>query len=241
MIVSFVYVSDVHDALKVHRKEITVPHYETAKCMVASVQKAMPNAEIIQYSDKISPKLVDHVIRMPFEHGHLMEFRLRSLLDTSARSCNALWLALDTDVLLLRDPEPSLAQYGRFDIAMYRRSKVTLDSSAGSRDVTKQMPYNTGFIAGYGSDATRMAYYLIRDVIKEDELRVWWGDQVVLAYVARQKNIKCADLPFRFNYPPEDIGDIGPEDCVMLHYKGAKRKPWQLAVWKELNAPHHEG
>jgi len=186
--------------------------------MVRSVRRVIPNARIVQMSDKGTPEVpgVDEVRRLPYD-GYLMKFRLKHLADWPHEQA----LILDTDVIVKADVSDVFDQ--PFDLALTRRSKPEM--SADGVDMAKRHPYNCGVMFSRSPAFWLECYRWLQDA--KPKLWGWWGDQEAVINVAPRYNI--LDLPVEeFNWSPS-----GPEelsDARIWHYKGAIRKQWMLDI-----------
>jgi hypothetical protein len=215
---------------------------EQSATLVLSAKITCPKATIIQLTDEQTPEVAGVDLCRRFEYGGkdlqkwkcgLQAYVLSELPE------DALWAILDIDTLVLRNPEPLLSS-ALFDCAMHPREwgAATEDVAAGMSDL---MRYNGGVIFGRGSLFMQKAAIVyeglagIPELSSEQTANVviseWFGDQIAITAAATE--FLCYDLPREFNYTPKTPGDL-PAGVVIAHYKGEKRKAWQLAKVRDM-------
>jgi len=173
--------------------------------MVESV-RAVHNCPIVQMTDMATPEVagVDEVIRHKRDVG-LMAFRLRHL----ARYAHDEMLILDTDVIC-KAPCPEVwAQ--PFDVALTIRPKKP------------EMPYNTGVMFSRGTAFWQECLDVLVRGLKPKH-QDWYGDQLAVAQVARNRRFRVLELPCRnYNWAPAEERDTRPA-AKFVHYKGLRKK-----------------
>lgn len=187
--------------------------------MVASVRSAMPGAEIVQMTDRVTPQVpgVDTAIRHDWDGGKLMIFRLAHLaaLDRPAS------IILDTDVIVQRALDPVFER--PFDVALTIRHEAVTDLDGVN--ITPQMPYNTGVMfsrqARFWAEALEYCRRLPGN--RHD----WYGDQLSVKHVVDTGAFDVLELPCDdYNYSPR-TEEENIEARYAVHYKGA-RKEWMI-------------
>lgn len=189
-----------------------------AQTMVASVKRVMPHTPIIQLADMTTTPIrgiTDKCVIEP-DDDYLMTFRLKAMASMTGNV-----IFLDTDVLLT---EPIQGVFdSEFDVAMVHRGhqRIAMDT------IVPPMPYNTGFIASRTPTFFQRCYSACRAF--PDKYKEWFGDQLAVAQVAPDYNVRL--LADEWNHAPRNPDDL---DAKVLHYKGAKRKGWMLPAWEAL-------
>lgn len=161
----------------------------------------------------------DQTLRMVADDGYLMPFKLKHLSRFTEN-----FIFMDTDMLLTESVESVFDQ--DFDVAMHKRSAVTVTTNG---EQSAPMPYNAGFMAcrkpEFFADAHKICLGL------EEKYRIWFGDQVAIAELAKQGRYKILDLDETWNHPVTAPDDYGAK---VLHYKGPRRKPWMIPASRAL-------
>lgn|ERR1700690_2363024 len=187
-----------------------------ASLMVKSVRECM-DCSIIQLSDLSTEKVpfVDEVVRLPMKVP-LMSFRIKHLSLCPYTE----WLCLDTDIIMKRPVTDVWKQ--DFDVGLTRR-KHDHPVYLQGKDISKEMPFNTGVMFSRTPSFWAECYEWIRR--QTDEVQNWWGDQMAVTHIGLMAKYKLLLLPEQeFNWAPEDIKD--ESDARIWHYKGAYRKEW---------------
>jgi len=198
------------------------PDITTPTLMVESARRF--SDEVVMLTDQVTPEVsgCSEVHRYAGNTEELMLFRMQAYA-----TYNRPGMYVDTDVLIQRDPSPVMTL--DFDIAVTERTGPV--QSPDGRDITKQMPFNTGVIF-----CKHPAFFsAMRDSIArmDRDFRVWWGDQIALAVLVPQ--LACVKLPTAFynrtfspKKPPEQFAS-----AWVLHFKG-DRKPHMPAYLNKL-------
>jgi hypothetical protein len=206
---------------------------EQAVSLVASIKKNCPTATIIQLTDGQTAEVPGVDLCRRFEYdGEDFQLWKTGLLGYCLSDLpeEALWGVVDTDTLILRDPEP-LLDGTLFDVAMNARGWGP-SKEEGVQDYLNQlMRYNGGVVFGRGSLFMQRAAIIYNATVSEtnDEtlnplVKDWFGDQI--AYSMACKDFILYELPDKFNFVPSEEGEL-PDGVVIAHYKGEKRKLWQ--------------
>lgn len=189
------------------------PHHHYEPKFVASVRKAMPEARIVQFTDKTTDPLdVNEVVRDEITSPlWVHRWRSYSRLDGEV-------VCLDTDVIVQKDLSRVFAL--DFDVALTRRNQPILDPNG--RDITKTMPFNGGVAL------SRNRGWLSFLADKCEELTTleqdWYTDQLAMTVCARAGGA-VLQLPCDlYNYTPRTQGEDVSHAWV-VHYKG-NRKQW---------------
>ncbi len=192
-----------------------------AERMVASVRKAMPEAQIAQMTDVGSVEIqgVNLIVRSRVQKGEeFMPYRLRLLAEWNHFPA----VFLDTDVVVKGDLSTAFER--EFDVGLTRRDYPVL---VGGVDIARRMPFNTGVMFARGPEFFAGCCEAVQGYSLHD--RQWWGDQVAVAEVARSGKFRVAEFPSElWNRVPRFADDVG--DALAVHFKGEKRKDWMLAA-----------
>jgi hypothetical protein len=183
--------------------------------MVASVLKAMPDAQIIQLTDDTTPKVkgVTSVVRKPYDGVNLMTYRMSHLADLEGD-----WITLDTDILVMKDLRVVFDK--DFDVALTRRYGTIL--SPDGIDIVESMPYNTGVMFSRNKLFWENAYKTLLGM--PESAHRWWGDQLSVRLAAEGNRFNVLELSCdTYNYTPKD--DKDRKDVFVYHFKG-NRKDW---------------
>jgi hypothetical protein len=183
--------------------------------MVASVLKAMPDANIIQMTDSITPRIkgVNEVLRRAYDGVNLMTYRLEHLAALDGE-----WITLDTDVLVMKDLRTVFDK--NFDVALTRRYGSIL--SPDGQDIVESMPYNTGVMFSRNKQFWENAYKTLLGM--PESAHRWWGDQLSVRLAAEGNRFNVLELNCdTYNYTPKD--DKDRKDVFVYHFKG-NRKEW---------------
>lgn len=198
--------------------------------MARSVRNAMPQANIVQMSDRKTPIVLfaneiwrdDYTYRdlCKLEMGTiipagLMVFRMRML----AKLDDEPTIILDTDTFVQKDLSSVFDD--EFDIALTERSEV-IERDSGE-NIAKRMPFNTGVMFSRSGQFWKDCLAEVW-AMQEGE-KNWTGDQ--LAVVAVASRYKLKRLPVDpWNYSPISRDD-DVSDKYVVHYKGPRKK-WMV-------------
>lgn len=171
--------------------------HEQAGMMVASAKRF--GHYLIQLADDVAPRIegVDEVIRKPKNDPYSI-YRLSRLLEVDPP-----FLSVDTDLLFLRHTEDIA---GPYDAVLTERDEAL-------------MPYNSGvfWIGRRGF----LEQCLDEVLAMPEEKQAWLGDQLALAKVAQNWDIKalpCRDWNLTAGQYPET------SETRIVHFKGERRK-----------------
>jgi hypothetical protein len=184
--------------------------------MVRSVRESM-DCTIVQLSDLSTERVafVDEIIRLPMKVP-LMSFRIKHL----SLCPYSEWVCLDTDVVVRSSLKDVWAR--DFDAGFTRRPPNHPVYFEG-RDISHEMPFNTGVIFSRSQAFWAECYEWIRR--QDDSMQNWWGDQMAVAHVGLQAKYKLLLLPEdQFNWSPSE--PLEESNARIWHYKGAQRKEW---------------
>lgn len=193
----------------------TKPLLDIGRHLVASVREVMPDVEIHQFTDDVSPLLagIDGSQRI----GGNMPMAVRRM--THHANAEGDWLFVDTDIVIRRDVRHVFDE--PFDVALTNRDG-TITNEARYAEV---MPYNIGVVFSRCPEFWRDIIFGIGTM--PPALQEWEGDQRAVAALMRMDhgfNVKI--LPgHTYNYPPRGPADPRMDDAAILHYKG-NRKQW---------------
>lgn len=179
-----------------------------ADLMVASVRKHMPQAKIIQLSNKDYPDLlhVDEVHRRP-NRGDFIEWAFGATLDIINRGENILQIA--TDVLI--NDDVSSVFLNDFNIAACRYPQKDRADGAFCGDVNFIKPSSRVFWQMVES------YYLSHPEIRDG----WEGGQK--AFLEVSKHYKVHELPYdEYCYTPDDY-DEDVSKAKIIHFRGNRK------------------
>lgn len=193
-----------------------VSHYLHAASLVEEARRAMPDVEVVQFSDTNTPAVpgVSRVMRQPDRGRSLLDLRL-----THYASCVGEWLFVDTDVSIRADVRPIFTG-GRWEVALTDRD---WPHSPQGEALLHSMPFNTGVVF------TREPAFWV-DVLgaymrMPEAERDWYSEQRAVYSIVRTGEYRVKILPgLVYNYPPEAEQGI-PEGAALVHYKGP-RKAW---------------
>ena len=190
------------------------PKYAIA--MVASVKRHMPNAEILQLTDDVTPEIEGcRAVRAKWDAGDSFTiFKLKHLTWMSDEL-----LVLDSDVIVQADVSSVFKL--PFDVAATWRDGPI--RGPDGEDITKIMPINTGvmFCRNHGFWAACLQY------CAEHSINEWYADQLSVAGVVGQFNtlrLHCDNFNYTPNSKNEDVNGR-----LIVHYKG-NRKEWMLPL-----------
>lgn len=193
-------------------------HYILADILVRSVRAAMPDVEIVQFSDETSPQVPDtaRIIRKP--HGKMLERRMEHYASSEGE-----WLLVDTDCVVQCDVRAVFDDPG-FDVAIADREWSLVKDH---HKYTKTMPYNTGVVF------TRTPAFYARALeiwrtYPDDKKAQWYSEQWAVADAAAEARFRVKVLPgMVYNRPPATLQE-DVSNASILHYKGDERKRWML-------------
>ncbi len=197
-----------------------------AERMIDSVRKRM-NCQVVQLTDPITPPLdVDAVERHDPRGKHWMSFVLGIIRVQPPET-----LYIDTDCVVQEDV--SWVFENEFDVAMtFKNGKCP--AYKDKNGVNYPMPINGGVAflrrPEFWDEVLRRV-----ELIEEPIMRVWWGSQIIEYRLVKEGKFKVLLLDAnRFNYSP-DSPDEDLSGKAVIHYKGAKRKTWNLdGGWEPL-------
>lgn len=188
-----------------------------AYAMIRSVRKHLPECQIVQLTDEVTPILpgVDAMVRMPYE-GDFGAWRLKHFAYFEGET-----LHLDYDVIVNRDVSHIFDL--EFDVALTKRP--TNDKTVG-RKINQASPHNLGVVFSRNPDFWQKVYAHYTQV-KE---RSWMWIQIATTECAHflKDEFKVLELPGEtYNYTPTSpLEDVS--DKAIVHYKG-DRKHWMDA------------
>ena len=187
--------------------------------MVASVRKAMPDVQIVQFTEPNTPSAVYGVdaVLPNLRPGHPLALAVLS----AYASCEGDWLFLDTDVLVQHDVRAIFKE--PFDIAVADRNGTLKRKENGSKFMA-QMPYNKGSVFSRSQAFWQCAYTLLLNM--DAKQQAWMGDQRAMCMAISSGSFNVKILPNRFNYAPLSRTD-DLTDKSIIHFKGP-RKEWML-------------
>ena len=196
--------------------------------MVASARAAMPAAEIVQMTDRVTAAIpgVDTVIRRDWDNQKMMIFRFAHLAELERPAS----IFLDTDVIIQRPLEHVFEK--AFDVALTIRHEAIKDLDG--INITGQMPYNTGVMFSrqprFWSEALKYCRQLA------ESHHDWYGDQLSVKHLADTGTFDVLELPCdQYNYSPRtEDEDVGGRYAV--HYKGL-RKEWMRRRFGRRETP----
>lgn len=192
-----------------------------AQLLVKSCKRVMPDIPVVHLAGPTTAAVsgADWVNRIRPQENFLMPFKLQHLAQISGD-----FIFLDTDILVT---EPIQDVFDKpFDVAMYWRDDVEVMSNGSP---APKMPYNAGFMACRNQDFFKEAYELC---LKQDvKYKIWFGDQVAIADLAKTGRYRFLDLPRDWNHAV-----TGPDDLAakVLHFKGPRRKQWMPGAARKL-------
>jgi hypothetical protein len=189
-------------------------HYVHADGLIRSVRSTMPDAQIVQFTDEISPDCdgVDEVRRRP--HGPMLQRRLEHYAETHGE-----WILVDTDVLFQRSVADVFER--TFDVALTDRN---WPGTPQGDQMLLTMPFNTGAVwsrcPAFWADVLKE--WLALPMAQQD----WMSEQRCVWQVVRTGRYRVAVLPgVMFNYPPRSLDDPLTQNAAVVHFKGI-RKQW---------------
>lgn len=198
--------------------------------MAKSVKKAMPNARLIQMSDRKTPIIdgADEIWRDDYTYNQflaqpygmilpngLMVFRMRMLSKLDDKPT----VILDTDTVVQHDL--SSAFDDPFDIGLTERTEVIKDQNG--HNMVETMPFNTGVMFSRSARFWRDCLDYVRTLTKDE--KDWTGDQLAVAHISKNYRLK------RFTVDPWNYSPSTKEEDIsgkkVVHYKG-RRKTWMI-------------
>lgn len=190
-----------------------------ASRLIKSVRKHM-DCEIVQLTDPITPQLlVDKAERHNPKGKHWMSYVLGIIQKQPPNT-----LYIDTDCVVQEDV--SWVFDNEFDVGLtFKNGKCAAYKDKSGK--SHPMPINGGVVFLRNPEFFEE---LLRRVekIEEQIMRVWWGSQIVEYEMVKEGKFKTVLLDAnRFNYTPESP-DEDMRDKAIIHYKGMKRKHWNL-------------
>jgi hypothetical protein len=185
-------------------------HLDMAKHLIASVKKAMPDVDVFQLTDGVTP-CQDGARAIRLHDDVPMAVRRMAL----HASLPGEWLFVDTDVVFQKDVRDVFDS--PFDIAVTDRVGSAWEHSP---DV-KHMPYNMGVTFSRNPKFWERAKEILLTL--PSELQAWVGDQLVVCEL--QKQFRTKVLPGHiYNFTPWERTD-DRSHAAIVHYKG-QRKSW---------------
>lgn len=190
-------------------------HFLHAGGLVASIRQHMPDAQVVQFTDEVTPAVegVDQTRRLP--DGPMLERRLEHYAACAAGD----WLLLDTDVQLRCDVSTVFDH--PFDLALADRH--WRDIPQGDL-VMHTMPFNTGVCFSRSPSFWQDALAIWRALPPAE--RDWMSEQRAVYQTIRTGRFRVRILAGEhYNYPPR-AADDPCTDAAIVHYKGPQRKLW---------------
>lgn len=202
-------------------------HRALAKRMIDSVKRYM-GCEVVQMTDPATPSLdgVDAVSRLNPAGMCWISYSLE-LMQRQAGEV----LFLDTDCVVQDD----LSRIFRheFDVALTLKGKrfALYVDPMGTKHY---LPSNGGVMFSRCPRFWRAKREIV-DAMTDPMARAWWGGGIALNQLIERGEYKVLWLDAeRYNYAPKSP-DEDLRDKLVVHYRGRKRKHWNLAgSWSEL-------
>ncbi len=190
------------------------PRSHLPALMLASVRRAMPDVEIVQFTTDARMRLaeVDRIVIRP-------ELPLATALLETRTSVSGDWLFLDTDVIVREDVRHVFDQ--PFDVAFATREGTLRPHEIGTKFMANNR-FNSGVAFSRSQQFWRDALANLR-TMSEGRQR-WCGDQESLTKIVDSGRYQVRVLPNRYNYPPFTAAER-LDDKSIVHFKG-KRKAW---------------
>lgn len=189
------------------------PHLEAGKLFVASVNRAMPGAEVFHLTNETCPEIDGaKALRLPND----MPMGIRRL--THYAGLEGKWLLCDSDVIVQKDVRHVLD--GAIDVAVVSRKGTDIEGT----DYEKVFPYNFGVVFSESPLFWRMVLGVVQTLPKD--LQHWGGEQAALGSVANSGEFRVSVLPNEYNYTPRSPSE-DVSDKAIVHYKGPRKK-WLL-------------
>lgn len=186
-------------------------HWDIAKHLIESSKRVMPDVEVYQLTDGVTPSLDGCEVIRIYE---AMPMAVRRL--THHASLYGDWALLDTDCIVRKDLRHVFED--EFEVALTDRKGSMWEKSPYGM----VMPYNMGVTFSRSPAFWGKAVEGLKQLpLKFQE---WEGDQRVVCEMVRL-GYPVKVLPGRiYNYTPETRGDTA-DHAAILHLKGP-RKTW---------------
>lgn len=199
--------------------------------LVKSIIRTNPNSEIIQCSDKNTPK-IDHVTSLEIFDGNiknLMSYRISAFAELKIMTPA---IYLDTDMLVVKKIDINEILGNKEVLLCNREFDVEKLHTGALRGV--KFPEHHGVAIGkvypYVACSTISKNYFFWNEIKsiilslDERFHIWYGDQEAMKIWAKNQDPKrYGELPeSKFGCLPEKNNDL--INSNIIHFKGQSRK-----------------
>ena len=196
-----------------------------ANRMIESVRKHL-KCELVQMTDLDTPALVENVVRISMKGIYHVPWQMNHY---QAQAGEVLFL--DTDCVVQRDVTDVFKH--DFDVAFTGRS-TRFGVYTDDNGTQHYMPFNLGVTF------CRSPHFWkeIKERVEKhtDHMMLnWWGGQVECWKIYNEQsgwNFKILDAQTHNYTPNQEDEDLSGK--AIVHYKGNKRKHWQLAGFEPL-------
>ena len=209
------------------------------RILVRSIRKVMPDARIIQCSDKDTSRVdgVSELFTVDGDVKNLMTLRLKAF---SALGMDGVAVYLDSDMVLLRPLDPGYL-LGDADAVVCERS---FDRDKGfnasfrnlnwpmyeNKTVYEAHPYIACFTITRDSRFWLKAYELLLDM--PEIYHYWFGDQEAIKAIVHSNLFQIKKAPEAvYACLPDKVNPAAPKPRL-LHFKGQQRKEWMMDFGK---------
>lgn len=209
------------------------------RILVRSIRKVMPDARIIQCSDKDTSRVdgVSEFFRVDGDVQNLMTLRLNAF---SSLGLTDVAVYLDTDMVLLRPLDPGYL-LGEADAVVCERSfGGEQEFNANFRNihwplyenktVYEAHPYIACFTITRDFRFWLKAYELLLDM--PEIYHYWFGDQEAIKTIVHSNLFQIKKAPEAvYACLPDKVNPGAPKPRLM-HFKGQQRKAWMMDYLK---------
>jgi hypothetical protein len=209
--------------------------------LVKSIRTLNPEAEIIQCSDKKTPKIkgVNNVIRVNSKANNLMMARLELFSEVETKGKGGCFI--DTDMLATK------SIYGQdlsTDLVLCERSfgrEAPFNHTYKNMDYSEYTGWSLGEVYPYLACFTYSQkdgfWDQCREALKcmNSKYHYWYGDQEALKTIGKPliENGQAKTIPeARAACLPEYIN--GQDPPFFVHFKGEKRKPFMKILFEKI-------